>query len=337
MKQIPASILTLLAGVVITLVSLWVGQNHGLLPVQASEQAPLVDGFFNVMVTIGTALFIVVQGVIVFSVIRFRRRAGDDSDGSPIEGNVSLEIFWTAIPAVIVIGLGVYSVQVYEQMGGFSPGSTMIGHVHPTGAVAHQVPKGSAIAAPLLAADKTEQSIPHKHPPVYGLGTAVQEAGKPIDLVVNVTGMQFAWIFEYPDRGVTSGELHLPLGKTVLLNFKATDVIHSFWVPQFRMKQDVMPGLQSDMQLVATKTGTFPIFCAELCGSYHGSMRSQTIVHTPEAFEQWLAESQVAQKPDQRAIASHPAARSNSEFLAPYAEELGVSAQTLAQLHSSAS
>jgi hypothetical protein len=89
MKQVPASLLTLLAGVVITLISLWVGQHHGLLPEPASEQALLVDNFFNIMVTIATALFLVVQGVIAWFVIQFRQRAGDETDGVPIEGNFS--------------------------------------------------------------------------------------------------------------------------------------------------------------------------------------------------------------------------------------------------------
>jgi cytochrome c oxidase subunit 2 len=84
MKQIPAPFWTLVLGIAVTLISLWVGQNHNLLPVQASEQAPLVDDLFGVMVTIGTALFIVVQGAIVYSMIRFRRREGDDTDGPPL-------------------------------------------------------------------------------------------------------------------------------------------------------------------------------------------------------------------------------------------------------------
>jgi cytochrome c oxidase subunit 2 len=122
MKQIPAPFWTLTVGVLVTLISFWVGNHHGLLPEQASAQAALVDDFFNVMIIIGTALFLVVEGAIVYSLIQFRRRKGDDSDGLPIEGNLPLEAFWTAIPAVIVIGLGVYSVQVFQDMGGFSPG-----------------------------------------------------------------------------------------------------------------------------------------------------------------------------------------------------------------------
>ena len=119
MTQIPSSILTLIAGVVVTLVSLWFGQNNHLLPEQASEQAPLVDNFFNVMVTIATALFLVVQGAILLFIIRYRQRPGDDTDGVPVEGSVPLEILWTAIPAILVVGIGIYSVQVYEEMGGF--------------------------------------------------------------------------------------------------------------------------------------------------------------------------------------------------------------------------
>ncbi|MCX7594030.1 MAG: cytochrome C oxidase subunit II, partial [Fischerella sp.] len=104
MQQIPVSLLTLVAGVIITLFSLWVGQNHGLLPIQASEQAPLVDGFFNIMVTIATALFVVVEGTILIFLVKFRHRKGDDTDGLPIEGNLPLEVFWTAIPTIIVLG-----------------------------------------------------------------------------------------------------------------------------------------------------------------------------------------------------------------------------------------
>jgi cytochrome c oxidase subunit II len=296
MQQIPASLLTLLAGVVVTLISFWVGQHHGLLPEQASMQAPLVDNFFNVMVTIATAFFLVVQGAIVWFIIQFRRRAGDDTDGVPIEGSVPLEILWTAIPAIIVIGLGIYSVDVYEQMGGFAP-------AHQHGLMTHQAPsgspKGSAMAAPMIADTGTpvEQSA---STPIakYGFGAPTAEAGKAADLVVNVTGIQYAWLFNYPDSGVTAGELHVSLGQAVQLNISAQDVIHSFWVPQFRLKQDALPGQPAELRFVATKIGTYPIVCAELCGSYHGSMRTQLIVHEPAAYAAWLAENRLTQAAD---------------------------------------
>lgn len=321
MQKVPVSLWTLVAGVIVTAISIWIGQNHNLLPVQASQQAPLVDGFFNVMFTIAIALFLIVEGTILIFLFKYRRRAGDDTDGTPVEGNVPLEIFWTAIPAIIVIGLGIYSVDVYNQMGGFEPGS----HPHGAAHVAHV--SGSAIAATLddTATSPTTANI--------GIGASPKTQGKQADLVVDVQGMQYAWIFNYPHSGITTGELHVPVGADVQLNLSAQDVIHSFWVPQFRLKQDALPGIATQLRFVATKPGTYPVVCAELCGGYHGSMRTQVIVHTPEDFDNWLAQSQLAQQQDlKQAVAVNPAELSTSEFLAPHIHDLGVNTTTLAQL-----
>ncbi|MER3589978.1 MAG: cytochrome c oxidase subunit II [Mastigocladus sp. ERB_26_1] len=317
MQQIPVSLLTLVAGVLITLFSLWVGQHHSLLPMPASEQAPLVDGFFNVMVTIATALFVVVEGTILIFLVMFRRRKGDETDGSPIEGNLPLEVFWTAIPTIIVLGLGIYSVDVYSRMGGLESG----GHNHTPVHVAHQMP-GSAIAATLSDAS----GMTPANDPNIGIGAGAKEQGKTADLVVDVTGMQFAWIFNYPNSGVTAGELHVPVGADVQLNLASTDVIHSFWVPQFRLKQDAIPGIPTKLRFVATKVGTYPVVCTELCGGYHGSMRSQVVVHTPEEYESWLTENRIAQQQQelQQAVAVNPAELSVSEFLAPYVQKMGI-------------
>lgn len=287
MKQIPASILTLLAGIVITLISLWVGQHHGLLPEQASEQAPLVDRFFSVMVTIGTALFLVVQGALIIFIIKFRRRSGDETDGLPIEGSIPLEILWTAVPAIIVIGLGIYSVDVYAQMGGFAPAGGMVAHHHTR---PHHWFTPDAMAA-ALETDSSPMAAPVT-PAKYGIGAAAGQTNS-ANLTVNVTGLQYAWLFNYPDSGIVSGELHVPLGQSVQLNFTAQDVIHSFWIPQFRLKQDVIPGENTELHFVATKVGTYPVVCAELCGGYHGSMRTQIIVHDPDEFTAWLQQNQV--------------------------------------------
>lgn len=352
-ETVPTSLLTLTLGVIVTLFSLWFGQHHGLMPEEVSEQAPLVDRFFNLMMTIAAALFLVVEGAIIFAVIRFRRRPGDDTDAPPIHGNLPLEIFWTAIPAVIVIGLGLYSVEVYEEMGGFeqSASGMMMAHTghHHVATVSEARPRSlmaSAIAAPLplnapsletdtepLVADKGEGDGQSNTPgPKYGFGPTPDEMGKPADLVVDVMGLQYAWIFTYPDSGVVSGELHVPVGKRVQLKITAQDVIHAFWVPQFRLKQDALPGQPSQLQFVATKPGSYPIICAELCGSYHGSMRSQVVVHPEAEFDAWL-QTQIAQQADATAtvaLTSPPA--SDPEFLAPYAHEMGVTEDVLAQV-----
>lgn len=331
MKQIPAPIWTLTVGVIVTLISFWVGYNHGLLPEQASAQAPLVDDFFNVMMVIGTALFLVVEGAIVYCMIQFRRRKGDDGDGLPIEGNLPLEAFWTAIPAVIVIGLGVYSVQVFQEMGGFTPGGAMGEHNH--GTLIAQSPDApmTHLMTAEMAAGEMESDIPVDKS-VYGFGAPFSKEGQRADLAVSVAGMQYAWIFTYPDTGIVDGELHIPVDADVELNISAQDVIHSFWVPQFRLKQDAIPGKDTQLRFVATKPGTYPVVCAELCGGYHGAMRTQVIVHTAEDYQAWV-DQRLAQGPGgATAIAQNPADLSAPEYLAPYGSALGIDSQLVAQL-----
>ncbi len=287
MKQLPASIWTLTVGVVVTLIALWAGKNNWFFPEQASVQAPLVDNFFNLMFMIAVALFLLVGGTIIFFTIRFRQRPGDEGDGVPLEGDFALEAYWTLIPAVIVIVLGIYSVEVFTQMGGFAPGGGGGNHLfmshHP-----HHEMKTQFVSDEMNG--MTENAPEFKAE--YGLGGTE----KP-DVTVTVTGMQYAWIFNYPE-GITAGELHIPVNKSVQLNIKAADVIHSFWVPQFRLKQDAIPGHDTELRFTATKVGDYPIVCAELCGGYHGAMRTRVYVHTQAEYEQWLAENQFAQNPD---------------------------------------
>jgi cytochrome c oxidase subunit 2 len=330
MSQIPAPLLTLVIGIVVTLASLWYGQNNHLLPVQASAQAPLVDDLFNVMVTIGTALFLVVQGTIIYFFIRFRRRPGDDSDGIPVEGNLPLEAFWTAIPAIIVVGLGVYSVVVFQEMGGFNPGSH-----HSHGLMVAQAAEPTApivldVGSPLFAQGEPDESLYDKVQ-VYGFGASPQEVANRPDVMVNVTGMQYAWIFRYPDTDITDGELHIPVGQNVQLNIEAQDVIHSFWVPQFRLKQDALPGQTAELRFVATREGTYPVVCTELCGAYHGAMRTQVIVHSVEDYADWVA-SRVAQSPATDTVAT----RTDADYLAAATQDLAVDAPHLVQLAHSA-
>jgi cytochrome c oxidase subunit II len=237
MKRLPTSVLTLIAGVIVTLISLWIGQNyHVLLPEQASEQAPLVDHFFGVMLTIGTALFFIVQGAIFLFTWIFRQRPGDESDGVPLEGSFPLEILWTAIPSIIVIWLGIYSVDVYQKMGGLPSVGMMAHHHNPQMTLVANADPGIAIAeTTTLAGDATAKT---KKATPFGLS---EEFGRrDPDLAVNVSALQYAWIFNYPATGIVSGELHIPVDQEVVLNLKAQDVIHSFWVPQFRLKQDAV-------------------------------------------------------------------------------------------------
>ena len=126
---------------------------------------------------------------------------------------------------------------------------------------------------------------------------------------VEITAEQFAWNIRYagPDGALNSADdittlnqLHLPVGQTVLVHLKSKDVIHSFFVPQFRMKQDAVPGLITRLWISATKTGHYEIACAELCGLGHYRMRGYLVLEPADAFQRWLAQ--------QRADATEPPA-----------------------------
>ena len=115
---IPSAILTLVLGMILVLGGLWIGQNVNLLPVDASVNAPIYDELFRVLFSIGTILFVGIVGVVVFSLVRFRRKPGQIGDGIALEGNLPLEIFWTAVPAIVVLFVGLFSYDIYERMGG---------------------------------------------------------------------------------------------------------------------------------------------------------------------------------------------------------------------------
>ena len=166
---------------------------------------------------------------------------------------------------------------------------------------------------------------------VFGLGAPLENEDTAADLQVNVTGMQYAWIFTYPEGNIIDGELHVPIGADVQLNISAKDVIHSFWVPQFRLKQDAIPGKKTALRFIANKEGNYPVVCAELCGGYHGSMRTQVIVHSPEDYQAWH-DKRVAQTPAVETIAKAPADLSAEEYLSPYSQEMGVNRDLIANL-----
>jgi cytochrome c oxidase subunit 2 len=126
----------------------------------------------------------------------------------------------------------------------------------------------------------------------------------PTDLHIEVLAEQFAWNFRYAgadgqlhtaDDVLTINQLHLPVHRTVLFHISAKDVIHSFFVPQFRMKQDAVPGLMSRMWVQTTTTGHYDIACAELCGLGHYRMRGFLTVETDAEFQTWLQEAWVEQ------------------------------------------
>ena len=120
---------------------------------------------------------------------------------------------------------------------------------------------------------------------------------------VKVIGSQWSWRFEYPQYGITSAELRVPVDKQVLLKLTSTDVIHSFWVPEFRVKQDAVPGdnMIKDLRITPTLIGDYKVRCAELCGRQHAYMESPVIVKSEADFQAWVTE--------QTALPKEPEAR----------------------------
>lgn len=332
--NIPSSIWTLLIGIVLTLASLWYGQNHGLLPTAATDEAVLVDGLFNTMMVVSTGIFLLVEGILIYAALRYRRRAGDNEDGPPVEGNVPLEILWTAIPAIIVLGISVYSFEVYNDIGGFDPHAIHEAPITQDMSSMHM--PGTALAATLsdtLPGSTSDHAQMHPEHTTT-IAQNVEDSSKPADLVVNISGLQYAWIFTYPDSGITTGELHLPIGRQVQISMTANDVIHAFWVPEFRLKQDAIPGRTSEFRFTPRKPGDYVLICAELCGPYHGAMRTQVVVESEEAYESWVQEQLVASRENlNQAVALNPAELSPHEFLAPYTKDMGIQPEMLHQMH----
>jgi cytochrome c oxidase subunit 2 len=121
---------------------------------------------------------------------------------------------------------------------------------------------------------------------------------------VHVTGEQFAWNFRYPgpdgkfdtaDDILTLNQLHFPVGKPVIVTLTSKDVIHSFFLPEFRVKQDAVPGMRTRIWFEGNKVGHWEIACAELCGLGHFRMKGFVTVDTPEDYQKWLAEQAAEQ------------------------------------------
>ena len=115
------------------------------------------------------------------------------------------------------------------------------------------------------------------------------------EMTVNVIGKQWIWSFSYPEQeNIGSGELVLPVNRTTVLKMNAEDVIHSFWVPEFRVKQDLVPGRETTLRITPTEVGSYKLRCAEICGLSHTQMEADVRVLSMEEFQAWVDEKSAA-------------------------------------------
>ena len=118
-------------------------------------------------------------------------------------------------------------------------------------------------------------------------------AGPADVLAINGIGKQWMWKFQHPGGQREINTLHVPVGRPVRVTLASQDVIHSFYVPAFRVKQDAVPGMYTSVWFEATRTGTYHLFCAEYCGTGHSRMRGSVVVMEPEDYAEWLAAGDV--------------------------------------------
>jgi cytochrome c oxidase subunit 2 len=116
----------------------------------------------------------------------------------------------------------------------------------------------------------------------------------PDAMEINVVGKQWMWKIQHPEGNREINELHVPLGRTVKLTLASQDVIHSFFLPAFRIKRDVVPGRYSTLWFKADRAGTFHLFCSEYCGTHHSTMIGQVVVQEPAEYQEWLTRGQPA-------------------------------------------
>jgi cytochrome c oxidase subunit 2 len=211
-----------------------------------TEQAETIDRVWNLFLALGVVVLVLVAGLMLWVIIRYRRRSEDLPPQKHY--NLPMEITYIVIPLIVVLGLFVVTFVTVD---------------------------------------------------------AIDDTDPDPDLVVEVIAFQWQWQFDYPDSGVritgTPGEnpeLVLPASTTVRFDLTSLDVIHSFWIPAFRFKRDIIPGTPGTFRVdIADVAGYYPNtgVCAEFCGLDHTTMRFSLRILPPDEFEEWLADQGATQ------------------------------------------
>jgi cytochrome c oxidase subunit II len=204
-------------------------ERFRIFPEQASTLAPQTDALLLFLLAVTTFFVVLIAGMIIVFMIRYRRRDPDEIPES-VHGSLALEIAWTVPPLVIVMVIFFWGASLFATI---------------------QRPPDDAIN-------------------------------------IDVVGKQWMWKLQHMEGRREIDELHIPVGKPVKLTMTSEDVIHSFFVPAFRTKQDAVPGRYTTTWFEATKAGTYHLFCAEYCGTSHSGMIGRVIAMEPAEFQAWL-------------------------------------------------
>jgi cytochrome c oxidase subunit 2 len=203
--------------------------NFPLWPVGASSHSFAVDALYLFLVVVSVATTLAIFAVVGLFAFKYRRRHGREAE--PIEGNLILEIAWSAAPMGLFLIFFAWGAVIFFD--------------------ARTPPQ-----------DSTE---------------------------IYVVAKQWMWKLQHTEGQRELNELHVPVGKNIKLIMTSQDVIHSFYVPAFRLKQDVIPGRYTTMWFKATKPGTYHLFCAQYCGTQHSGMIGEVVVMEPAEYQTWLS------------------------------------------------
>lgn len=244
------------------IVSKWIGEQvYAWIPLQATAEAKQVDALFSFLTAVGAFIFIGIVGTIAYSIVTCRVPKGDWSDGHPARSDWRIEALWTVVPLVFVLWIAAQSYTIYESLN--IQGLTPIVHLH------------LPMEEPADAATKPTENNPTK----------------PVTEEIEVIAQQWAWIFRYPRGNVTSTELHLPVNQSTRLVLQSKDVLHGFYVPEFRVQQDLIPNRQITFAVTPLREGKYRLQDSSYSGTYVALMEADVYVDSPEAYNRWLLEA----------------------------------------------
>ena len=241
------------------------------LPDNYSTHGYVIDSLFYFILYLTGVIFIV-TGVALFYFV-WRYDAATNLDPVKfVHGNHTLEVCWSILPAATLLFIAFYQFNSWADTKirrPIDPG--------PDGVV-------GTMDDPM-------------RPGADGIPNTDDDVPQPLAPIAEITGQQFQWRLRYPGPDGQLGneddlflvnDLHVPVDEKIVLSIKSQDVLHSFFLPNFRVKQDLVPGMKQFVWFEATRTGKFDIVCAELCGWGHYKMRGQLTVQTRDDFDTWL-------------------------------------------------
>ncbi len=257
-------------------------------PEAATVGAKKIDTLLNFIFYLTAAVFVLTQAVYIYYLVKYRKRPGSKAYYS--HGNNKLEIIWTAIPTAIFLGLVIYSNRLWSEL--------------------HSPPPEDAVKVDVVS---------------YQFGWDMRYAGADgqlgkVDTAAYSLENKFGLVADDSagDDDFSSTELVIPVNKPVHIYLHSRDVIHSFYVPQFRLYQAAVPGRTiAWVWFEPTRTGNFELACSQICGSGHYNMKAPIRVVTQEEFEKWQAGKIEAKAEEAKAAAAARALRTSTASTHP--------------------